>query len=214
MAEHVDNPAGTDGFAFVEYAAPEPAALARLFERMGFAAVARHWSKDVTLLYRQGGVNFILNAEPASLAQSFARVHGPSAGSPVAVSPGEIGAAGARLDLPLEVDVNGEPLGAPEAGDDMAFDFPALIAHAAKTRPLGAGTIIGSGTVANADASRGFCRILERRAVERPAGRRRRSCASVITCASRCATAPATPFSAPSSSRSGATRAPASAWIS
>ncbi len=48
----------------------------------------------------------------------------------------------------------------------MAFDFPALIAHAAKTRPLGAGTIVGSGTVANADAGRGFCCILERRAVE------------------------------------------------
>ncbi|MCH7929387.1 MAG: 4-hydroxyphenylpyruvate dioxygenase [Proteobacteria bacterium] len=77
MAEHADNPAGTDGFEFVEYAAPEPAALARLFERLGFAAVARHRSKDVTL-YRQGDVNFIINAEPASFAQSFARVHGPS----------------------------------------------------------------------------------------------------------------------------------------
>ncbi|MCH7931204.1 MAG: hypothetical protein IH906_03210 [Proteobacteria bacterium] len=49
MAEHADNPAGTDGFEFVEYAAPEPAALARLFESLGFAAVARHRSKDVTL---------------------------------------------------------------------------------------------------------------------------------------------------------------------
>ncbi len=77
MAEQSENPAGTDGFEFVEYAAPEPAALARLFERLGFAAVARHRSKDVTL-YRQGDVNFIINAEPASFAQSFARVHGPS----------------------------------------------------------------------------------------------------------------------------------------
>lgn len=73
-----DNPMGTDGFEFVEYAAPDPAALGRLFEQMGFAAVARHRHKKVTL-YRQGGVNFIVNAEPDSFAQRFARQHGPSA---------------------------------------------------------------------------------------------------------------------------------------
>jgi len=72
------NPMGTDGFEFVEYTAPDTAALGRLFEGMGFAAIARHRSKDVTL-YRQGGINFIVNAEPDSFAQSFARVHGPSA---------------------------------------------------------------------------------------------------------------------------------------
>jgi 4-hydroxyphenylpyruvate dioxygenase len=72
-----DNPLRTDGFEFIEYAAPDPAALGRLFEAMGFAAVARHRAKNV-LLYRQGGVNFIVNAEPDSFAQSFARVHGPS----------------------------------------------------------------------------------------------------------------------------------------
>jgi 4-hydroxyphenylpyruvate dioxygenase len=72
-----DNPMGTDGFEFVEYAAPDPAALAALFATMGFSAVARHRSKNVTL-YRQGGVNFVLNAEPESFAQAFARIHGPS----------------------------------------------------------------------------------------------------------------------------------------
>ncbi len=72
------NPMGTDGFEFVEYTAPDTAALAQLFETMGFTAVARHRSKDVTL-YRQGEINFIINAEPDSFAQSFARVHGPSA---------------------------------------------------------------------------------------------------------------------------------------
>ena len=71
------NPMGTDGFEFVEYTAPEPEALGKLFAGMGFAAVARHRSKDVTL-YRQGDVNFIVNAEAGSFAQSFARVHGPS----------------------------------------------------------------------------------------------------------------------------------------
>jgi 4-hydroxyphenylpyruvate dioxygenase len=69
---------GTDGFEFVEYTAPDTQALGDLFRRLGFAAVARHRSKKVTL-YRQGDVNFIVNAEPDSFAQSFARVHGPSA---------------------------------------------------------------------------------------------------------------------------------------
>ena len=73
----VENPMGTDGFEFVEYTAPDPKALGRLFEQMGFTAVARHRSKDVTL-YRQGEVNFIVNAEPESFAQSFGRIHGPS----------------------------------------------------------------------------------------------------------------------------------------
>jgi 4-hydroxyphenylpyruvate dioxygenase len=72
-----DNPMGTDGFEFVEYAAPAPAELAALFEKMGFKAVARHRSKEVAL-YRQGDINFILNHEPHSFAQAFARVHGPS----------------------------------------------------------------------------------------------------------------------------------------
>jgi len=72
-----DNPLGTDGFEFVEYAAPDPAALGRLFEQLGFTAIAKHRAKNV-LLYRQGEINFIVNAEPGSFAQAFARVHGPS----------------------------------------------------------------------------------------------------------------------------------------
>jgi 4-hydroxyphenylpyruvate dioxygenase len=72
-----DNPMETDGFEFIEYAAPDPVALGALFESMGFAAIARHRHKHVTL-YRQGEVNFIINAEPDSFAQRFARLHGPS----------------------------------------------------------------------------------------------------------------------------------------
>ena len=72
-----DNPVGTDGFEFIEYTAPDPKALGKLFERMGFTAIARHRHKDVTL-YRQGTINFIVNAEPDSFAQRFARLHGPS----------------------------------------------------------------------------------------------------------------------------------------
>ncbi len=78
MADLWDNPMGTDGFEFVEYTAPDPSQLAALFERLGFVVIARHRSKQVTL-YRQGDINFIVNAEPDSFGQSFARVHGPSA---------------------------------------------------------------------------------------------------------------------------------------
>jgi len=77
MAERRENPMGTDGFEFIEYAAPDPKAMGALFERLGFKAIARHRHKDV-LLYRQGGINFIVNAEPDSFAQRFARLHGPS----------------------------------------------------------------------------------------------------------------------------------------
>ena len=72
-----DNPMGTAGFEFVEFAAPDPAAMGDTFERMGFAAIARHRHKAVTL-YRQGDINFLINAEPDSFAQRFARLHGPS----------------------------------------------------------------------------------------------------------------------------------------
>ncbi len=72
------NPMGTDGFEFVEYTAPDAKALGQLFETLGFRTIARHRAKDVTL-YRQGDVNFIVNAEPDSFGQAFARVHGPSA---------------------------------------------------------------------------------------------------------------------------------------
>ncbi len=73
-----ENPIGTDGFEFVEYTAPDVGQLHALFERMGFRAVARHRSKAVTL-YRQGDVNFIVNAEPESHGSRFAKAHGPSA---------------------------------------------------------------------------------------------------------------------------------------
>lgn len=71
------NPMGTDGFEFVEFAAPEPERLGALFTQLGFRAVARHRHKNVTL-WRQGRINFIVNAEPESFAQRFARRHGPS----------------------------------------------------------------------------------------------------------------------------------------
>ena len=72
MADLFDNPMGTDGFEFVEYAAPDPELLRDLFTRMGFPTVAHHRTKNVTL-HRQGDINFIINAEPDSFAQKFAR---------------------------------------------------------------------------------------------------------------------------------------------
>jgi 4-hydroxyphenylpyruvate dioxygenase len=77
MKQQWDNPMGTAGFEFIEYAAPDPKAMGELFQRMGFNAIARHRHKNV-ILYRQGGINFIINAEPDSFAQRFARQHGPS----------------------------------------------------------------------------------------------------------------------------------------
>jgi 4-hydroxyphenylpyruvate dioxygenase len=78
MADLFDNPMGLMGFEFVEFASPEPGILEPVFERMGFVQVARHRSKHV-VLYRQGGINFILNHEPKSMAAYFAAEHGPSA---------------------------------------------------------------------------------------------------------------------------------------
>ena len=75
-----DNPAGTDGFEFVEFAHPEPEKLAALFERMGYVPVARHKSRSITL-WRQGDINYVLNAEPDSFAGRFVAEHGPCAPS-------------------------------------------------------------------------------------------------------------------------------------
>ncbi|MFD9897060.1 fumarylacetoacetate hydrolase family protein [Mesorhizobium sp. NPDC059025] len=101
-----------------------------------------------------------------------------SAFSPVTVTPDELGDAwdGGKLHLPLCVDLNGKPFGRANAGIDMTFDFPALIVHAAKTRPLSAGAIIGSGTISNkkdggpgkpvAEGGSGYSCIAEQRMIE------------------------------------------------
>ncbi len=93
------------------------------------------------------------NLIPNELAKGFGFFHSKpsSALSPAAVTPDDLGEAwdGRRVHLPLHSTLNGKPFGRPNAGIDMTFDFPALISHAAKTRALSAGTIIGSGTVSN-----------------------------------------------------------------
>ncbi|MCI0600756.1 MAG: fumarylacetoacetate hydrolase family protein [Beijerinckiaceae bacterium] len=107
---------------------------------------------------------------PAELAKGFGFLHGKPgpALSPVAVTPDELGEAwdGAKVHLPLQTLWNERPFGQPDAGAGMQFDFRALISHAAKTRPLPAGTVLGSGTVSNADPGLGFSCIIEQRALE------------------------------------------------
>ena len=110
------------------------------------------------------------NLIPNELAKGFGFLQSKprSALSPVFVTPEELGEAwrDAKVHLALRSTINGVLLGAPEAGDDMQFSFAELIAHAAKTRPLAAGTIVGSGTVANQDESRGASCLAERRTLE------------------------------------------------
>ena len=110
------------------------------------------------------------NLIPAELAKGFGFYQSKPATSfsPVAVTPDELGDAwdGGKLHLPLVSHVNGQLLGRPEAGVDMTFDFPRLIEHVTRTRRLGAGAIVGSGTVSNYDRSRGSSCLAERRMLE------------------------------------------------
>jgi fumarylacetoacetate (FAA) hydrolase len=123
---------------------------------MGASAEAARKSILLVLLVNDVSLR---NLIPAELAKGFGffQSKAPTAFSPVAVTPDELGGAwdGGTLDLPLLSYVNGKPFGKPNARTDMTFDFGKLIAHAAKTRPLSAGMIVGSGTVSNKDADGG-----------------------------------------------------------
>jgi fumarylacetoacetate (FAA) hydrolase len=130
------------------------------------AAVARRHIKLVTILNDVSLRNVIVS----ELAKGFGFFHGKpaTAFAPVAVTPDELGDAwdGAKLNLPLISTLNGREFGHPDAATDLTFDFGQLIAHAARSRHLEAGTVIGSGTVANRDASVGCSCIAERRVRE------------------------------------------------
>ena len=121
------------------------------------ASVARA-AAAIRLIVILNDVSF-RNLIPGELAKGFGFLQGKgqTAFAPVAVTPDELGSAwdGAKLSGPLLSSVNGRPFGRPDAGVDMTFDFPTLIAHAAKTRPLLNGVIVGSGTVSNRDADGG-----------------------------------------------------------
>jgi 4-hydroxyphenylpyruvate dioxygenase len=110
------NPAGTDGFEFVEFAHPEPGKLARLFERMGYSEVARHKTKDISL-YRQGGINYVLNREPQSQAARFVAEHGPCAPAMA------WRVVDAQHTLKRVLDLGGKEY----KGTDKSLDVPAVI---------------------------------------------------------------------------------------
>ncbi|TAL74296.1 MAG: FAA hydrolase family protein [Rhodanobacter sp.] len=107
---------------------------------------------------------------PGELAKGFGFLQSKprSALSPVLVTPDELGDAwqGEKLHLPMRTWLNGKWFGAPECGVDMQFSFAELVAHVAKTRPLAAGTLVGSGTIANQDTSLGASCLAEQRTVE------------------------------------------------
>jgi fumarylacetoacetate (FAA) hydrolase len=134
---------------------------------MGIDAVAARKHIQLVLLVNDVSLR---NLIPGELAKGFGFFQSkPSSSfSPVAVTLDELGGAwdGAKLHLPLRVWLNGKWFGNPNAGTDMNFDFGQLVAHAARTRPLGAGTIVGSGTVSNRDPSVGSCCLAEVRMVE------------------------------------------------
>ena len=110
------------------------------------------------------------NLIPAELAKGFGFLQSKpaSAFSPVAVTPDELGDAwrDGKVNRPLVTHLNGELFGEPECGEDMQFSFGELVAHAAKTRFLAAGSIVGSGTIANQDESRGSSCLAEKRMLE------------------------------------------------
>ncbi len=134
---------------------------------MGTSADAA--GKHIKLLMLVNDVS-LRNLIPAELAKNFGFFQSKpaTAFSPVAVTPDELGEAwhDAKVHLPLTVSFNGARFGAPNAGEDMTFSFAQLIAHAAKTRMLGAGSVVGSGTISNKDQASGSACIAERRTLE------------------------------------------------
>jgi fumarylacetoacetate (FAA) hydrolase len=126
-------------------------------------------ARQIRLLMLVNDVS-LRNLIPGELEKGFGFFQSKpaTAFSPVAVTPDELGAAwdGGKVNLRLLVDYNGARFGSPNAATDMTFSFPQLIAHAAKTRELEAGSIVGSGTVSNADPATGHACIAEKRMVE------------------------------------------------
>ncbi|MDE2182833.1 MAG: fumarylacetoacetate hydrolase family protein [Alphaproteobacteria bacterium] len=143
--------------------------LAAITDDVPMAVSPSRAGRHIKLLMLVNDVS-LRNLIPAELAKGFGFFQSKPATSfsPVAVTPDELGEAWreTKVHLPLTVTLNGQHFGAPNAGIDMTFSFAELIAHAARTRFLGAGTVIGSGTVSNADRSGGSCCIAEQRMLE------------------------------------------------
>ncbi len=169
---------GSDGFlgptdpimvADEAYGIDFEAEIAIITDDVAMGTSADHAGRHILLLVLVNDVS-LRNLIPQELAKGFGFFHSKPASSfsPVAVTPDELGVAwdGQRVHLPLCSYLNDILFGQPNAGVDMTFSFPQLLAHAAKTRTLSAGTIIGSGTVSNVDRSAGSSCIAERRMLE------------------------------------------------
>ncbi|MDH7794716.1 MULTISPECIES: 4-hydroxyphenylpyruvate dioxygenase [unclassified Beijerinckia] len=111
-----ENPAGTDGFEFVEFAHPEPEKLEALFARMGYVAVAKHKTKNIAI-WRQGDINYVINAEPGSHAMTFAGEHGPCASA----------MAWRVVDAKHAFDYAVGKGATPYEGNDKMLDAPAIV---------------------------------------------------------------------------------------
>lgn len=155
--------------ASVDYGIDLEAEVVVITDDVPMAVSAEQAAEHIQLIGLINDVS-LRNLIPAELAKGFGFVQSKprSCLSPVMVTPDELADAwqDCKVHLPLLTHINGKWFGAPEAGVDMHFNFAQLIAHAAKTRPLSAGTIVGSGTVANEDTSLGASCFAEQRTVE------------------------------------------------
>lgn len=152
-----------------EYGIDFEAEIAIITDDVPMATTPENAKQHIKLLMLVNDVS-LRNLALTEVAKGFGFLQAKPASSfsPVAVTPDELGDAwdGLRVNLPLKSYLNNKIFGQPNAGDDMVFSFPQLIAHAARTRELTAGTIIGSGTVSNKDRSRGSSCIVEQRMLE------------------------------------------------
>ena len=153
-----------------EYGIDFEGEVAVIVDDVPMGVSAAEAGKHIRLVMLMNDVS-LRNLIPAELAKGFGFFQSkpPSAFSPVAVTTDALGNAwrGNKLHLPLVATLNGGAVGRPDAGMDMQFDFGQLIAHAAKTRPLGAGSVIGSGTVSNRDRNAGISCLAEIRMIEK-----------------------------------------------
>ena len=162
-------PHGSIPVASEDYGIDFEAELTVVTDDVPMAASTEEAASHIKLLMLVNDVS-LRNLIPAELAKGFGFMQSKprSAFSPVAVTPDELGDAWAdgKAHLEMVTHLNEERYGHPHCGTDMQFGFPELIAHAAKTRPLAAGTIIGSGTIANQDESVGASCLAEKRVLE------------------------------------------------
>lgn len=152
-----------------EYGIDFEAEIAIITDEVPMAVPVEQASQYIRLFMLVNDVS-LRNLIPNEIGKGFGFFQSkPSSSfSPVAITPDELGKAwhNAKVNLPIVNHINNELFGAPDAGVDMTFDFAQLIAHAAKTRRLSAGTIIGSGTISNIDRSKGSSCLAEKRMLE------------------------------------------------